>query len=71
MTRPLGELETVTDCVEEVLFTITAHASISGLIQTSRDEHPGDQLYSRIEAIILRAQEVPRPAGASGSRPLT
>lgn len=70
--RPIQELQTVTDCVEEILFVLTHHAAVLGLIRTDpRDtEHPGDVIYSSVEAIVRRAQELPHEADV-GSSPQT
>lgn len=62
MTRPTEELQTITDCVEEVLFLVTHHVNIVGLIQIDPQEYPGNEIYNGVEAILKRAQELPRLA---------
>lgn len=60
--RPVEELQTVTDCVEEVIF-----AFLDAWVEI-KDRTPGEvsqrryDLYDDIEAIILRAQVIPRAA---------
>jgi len=69
LLRDPKELHNIRDCVEEVLVIVTYYASISGLVRhvPGDGEHPGDMLYNNIEAILRRAQELPRE-DASGSR---
>lgn len=69
--RPVEELQTITDCVEEVILaTRVAVAYASLRTTTARIEEVGYDLYGRVEAILKRAQEIPRQ-GAPGSPPPT
>lgn len=60
--RPVEELQTVTDCVEEIMYAMKkAYAVASLIISTPEAERVGYDLYDRVEAVILRAQQIPRP----------
>lgn len=68
MIRPVEELQTVTDCVEEVLYVVKETYAMASLVVSNTDaERAGYDLYDRIEAIVKRAQELPR-VDAPGSQ---
>ena len=59
--RPVEELTTLTECVEEVLIAVKyAYAKASIPLTQTRADQIGYTLYDQVEAIIKRAQELPR-----------
>lgn len=56
--RPVEELQSITDCVEEILFVVTHRSAIVGLVRDEPGEHPGELLYDEIEAIVTRAHHL-------------
>lgn len=68
--RPIDDLRSVTDCVEEALILVkNAYAQASLSLTQARADEIGYELYDGIEAIIRRAQEIPREVGPGSSPP--
>lgn len=60
-TKPVSELLTITDCVEEVIIATREAVAFASLrITAARVEDVGYDLYGRVEAILKRVQELPR-----------
>lgn len=59
--RPVEELQTATDCVEEVIIAVKAAVAFASLrTPPAQVDEVGYDLYDKVEAIIKRAQELPR-----------
>lgn len=66
--RTPEELDSIQECVEEILFSVRRAYVYSGFASAGERARLGVDLYNRIEAILLRAQRL-SPEASSGNPP--